>query len=240
MIYIFYHIYCNEFTESVLNNQIQKIHFSGLYTRIDKIYCFLVGPDTFRLPCETLIQEAGSKFCIEKVSSNDTSYERFTLLQIPNYIQPSDKFLYLHTKGITRNKNKEEQKRVEHWRTLLEYFCMVHHDLCIRSLDSHDVVGCNYRVDVIPITSKEKAMELPKGQHFSGNIYWSTGKYFLSLPKMIGPHYLDPEIYIGTNNPNFKCLYETWINHYSDDLGFYPFKHYVDLKQSQSIQFAFL
>lgn len=240
MIYIFYHIYCNEHTLDVVENQIQKIHFSGLYARIDKVYCFLVGPDIHRIPCEDLVKQAGKKFSIEDVSKDDTSYERFTLLKIARYLQPLDKFLYLHTKGVTRNKSSNEKTRVEQWRTFLEYYCMVHHDLCIRSLDSFDVVGCNYRVHEIPITSKEKAKELPTGQHFAGNIYWTTAKYFLTLPPEIGTEYLDPELYIGLKQPNFKCLYETWVNHYSDDKGFYPFQKYVDNEKSATLQFAFV
>lgn len=239
MIYIFYHIFCNELTYDILFNQIQKIHFSKLYSRVDKIYCFLVGEDKFRLPCEQLLKESGNKFSIEKTSSTDTSYERFTLLQIKNYLQPLDKFLYLHTKGVSRKKCSTEIKRVEQWRTFLEYYCMVHYELCLHSLESHDVVGCNYRVGEMPIDSKEMAKLYPDGQHFSGNIFWSTAKYFCTLPPFIGPDYLDPELYIGLNQPKFKCLQETWINHYNDELGFYPFKNYVDLNHSTSLQFAF-
>ena len=95
-IYIFYHIYCNEYTLDVIKDQINKIIFSGLYHKCDNIYCFLVGKKEFINICKNYIISCGKKFSIEDIGINDKTYERFTLLKIKKYIKLNDKFLYLH------------------------------------------------------------------------------------------------------------------------------------------------
>ena len=32
--------------------------------------------------------------------------------------------------------------------------------------------------------------------HFAGNFWWTTGAYWASLPPLVGPDYLDPEMHL--------------------------------------------
>lgn len=109
-IYIFYHIYCNSNTYSIVNDQINKIIFSGLYKKIDKVYVFLTGEEYYINDIKKLVQKSGSKFIIADIGINDKSYERFTLLKIHNYINDNDKFLYIHSKGVSKNDNNNKKK----------------------------------------------------------------------------------------------------------------------------------
>ena len=114
-IYIFYHIYCNEKTESILKDQINKIIFSGLYDTVEIIYLFLAGEQEYINKYKKILDMSGKKFKIAKEGVNDTTYERFTLSSIKKYIKREDKFLYIHTKGVG---NSSDQ--IYYWRTYME------------------------------------------------------------------------------------------------------------------------
>ena len=216
-VYVFYHIYCNDNTPSIVKDQCMRIIFSRLYARADKIYCFLAGEQAKIDEMERMINNYGSKFVIAKKGPGDTSYERFTLFEIPKYVKPEDKFLYIHSKGA-KSTNAED---IFWWRTWLEYGVMARHEECLAKLDEYDVVGVNYSEKLI-------------GKHFSGNFWWATGKYYLTLPNEIsnsGPKpYYEPERYVLTGKgvkyhdieagrlPENQGLYGT---------NFYPSK-YVD------------
>lgn len=207
--YIFYHIYCNDHTLPIVKDQITKIVFSGLYSHVNSIYCFLSGNIENINIVQSYINNQGAKFIIVDVGENDTSYERFTLLKIKYFIKEDDIFLYFHTKGVT----KPNSDAVYTWRNIMEYFLIGKYNECISKLHEYDTVGIMWN-----------NMPWP---HFSGNFWWSTGKYFLSLPNYINPYeYLAPEAYIGTNAPSHFSFYQTSDNCYET---YIPFSKYIDL-----------
>ena len=187
-VYVFYHIYCNTHAASVVKDQCLRIIFSNLYRRADAIYCFLAGEQAKIDEVEALIKHLGKKFIVAAKGPGDTTYERFTLLKIPKYIKPEDRFLYIHSKGVSKS-NGINAEDVFWWRTWLEYGLMTKYEECLEKLKEYDVVGVNYSERLI-------------GKHFSGNFWWATGKYYLSLPTDIsngGPKpYNEPERYILT------------------------------------------
>lgn len=210
----FYHVYCSYQTPTLVYDQLQKLVFSGCYETLDTIYCYLVGPNqSFIQSVNTVIQTFGRKFVIAAVGPEDTTYERFTLLRMLTMIQPDDKVLYFHSKGIT----KMGHPFVQHWRTFLEYMAFTKHKEALELLDSHDTVGVNYN-------------SLPK-PHFSGNFWWATGAYLLKLPKQIDSDYWAPEFWIGSGQPKYFELYSSKINHYHNP---YPYREYVDVVISTS------
>lgn len=203
---VFYHIFCGHTTPIILSDQIHKIHFSGLYKDVDKIYCFLAGYPEWIAQCYDILKDAGKKFHME-VCPEDKTYERLTLYKIRNIIQPEDNFLYMHTKGIS----KLGHKGVHEWRTLIEYHVLYKYRDCLEALKTHDCAGINWHMD-------------PQ-KHFSGNMWWSTGAYYLSLPETIGPYYCDPEFYIGLKSPNVKNFIESGVDHYHEN---FPYRMWVD------------
>ena len=96
-LHIFYHIYCNENTLNVVKDQVTKIVFSGLYDSVTRIHCFLVGDSNILVQVVELLESSGKKFHIEDISTEDTSYERFTILKINQFLNPQDFFLYIHS-----------------------------------------------------------------------------------------------------------------------------------------------
>ena len=217
-IYVFYHIFCNENTKPVVIDQMNKIIFSGLYKKATKIYCFLTGNQEQITELSRFIPKFGEKAVIAATGANDKGYERFTLLKIHKYIKPEDKFLYIHTKGVSKGSfecGRGDQSALENifwWRSFMEYVNIYQHQKCIDLLDTNDVVGTyfdTYRI----------------GPHFSGNFWWTTGKYYMTLPKEIGPDYNDPESYVFKGSPRYTELYaELQIGGLYSTL--YPMKEY--------------
>lgn len=193
---IFYHIYCNENTKQIVIDQINKIMFSGLYEKTRQIFCFITGQEKYIYEIAEIIQKSGKKYMVVAVGIDDTSYERFTLLKIREYISSGEKILYIHSKGVSHNNTIQYQgwvpglptikENVTNWRTFMEYYLIAKHPECIKLLDEYDIVGVNYR-------------ESPP--HFSGNFWWATSDYFLTLENHIGDGYCDTEFYICTK-PN--------------------------------------
>ena len=180
---MFYHIFCTKNTMPIVKEQCMRIIFSGLYTHVDSIYCFLAGEENFIKEIKEMLANYGKKFTVAKEGPGDTSQERFTLERIPEYVKPEDKFLYIHSKGL----NHEDSSPVYWWRTYLEYCVIGRYKECLEKLNDHDVVGANFSTRLI-------------GKHFSGNFWWSTGKYYTTLPKTIGATYHGPEKHILTNS----------------------------------------
>jgi len=192
---VFYHIYCNEKTHDIVKSQIVNIVFSGLYRRVDAINCFLVGSQKNINEVEALLKSSGSKFHIAAKGPNDTSYERFTLLKIKDYIQPRDKFLYIHSKGVS----KEKSDNIFWWKTYMEYFLMTKAEECLKKLDTYDTVGVHWLVGAY-----NHDYQVPP--HYSGNFWWTKGSYFMKLPSTIESRYTDPESYISKANPRHYVM----------------------------------
>jgi len=212
--YIFYHIYCNQYTMPILKDQITKILFSGLYEHIHSVKCFLAGEEQHIAKAATFLKESGKKFIIEDVGPDDKSFERFTISKIPRYITDADRFLYLHTKGVSDKHASNDN--VYWWRTWMEYNLIHRYKYCLEMLGAHDIVGVGYTTKMI-------------GPHFSGNFWWTKGSYFKTLPTNpdgslnIGDGYLDPENFIFKGkNPRHIDVDEGRAP--NPDVDYYSFK----------------
>jgi hypothetical protein len=99
------------------------------------------------------------------------------------------KYWYTHTKGL-RWFNTVQESFVIDWIKLLIYWNIEQWELAVKSLENHDVYGCNYIINY---------QGNPK--HYSGNFWWATSKYIKTLPSQIGLGYNDPEFWVCLNNP---------------------------------------
>jgi len=179
--YVFYHIYCNKHTMPVVLDQVTKIIYSGLYEHVHSVKCFLSGEEEHIERIKELLRQHGSKFKVEKVGKGDTTFERFTLYEIPKYITPEDQFLYIHSKGVSDRHAATDN--VYWWRSWMEYNLIYRFRACLEALETHNLVGVGYTTKMI-------------GPHYSGNFWWTKGSYYMTLPKEIGSGYTDPENYI--------------------------------------------
>lgn len=196
-VFVFYHIYCNQNTLEVVKDQTTTIINSGLYNRANNIYCFLAGDEVHVMEIKKYIESLPDKFVVKAVGVGDNSYERFTLNKIADTIQETDKFLYIHTKGVATS-DESKKNNILLWRKYMEYQLIDRYDECIAALDKYDVVGVAYATRLI-------------GPHFSGNFWWSTGTYYINLQKSvkIGDGYWDPESYLFKNNPRYNIIDNT-------------------------------
>lgn len=231
MIYVFYHVFCNEHAEAIVRDQVAKLHFSGVYALCDTIFCCLLGPQHDAIA--ELLQDSGVKFVIHKRAATpptvrETS-ERFTLDAIAPLVKPDDKFLYLHSKGVTRPANMF----VLHWRQFMEFQVMTRAKECLQALDTKDCAGCNFRFWDVPITNPahDSFPLTERGRHFSGNMWWCTGRHWLSLPRIIHEDYYGPEMHIGLVPPRVHLLAETFRDDYHHKV---PFSLFVDAPLSRT------
>ena len=126
----------------------------------------MVGDSNILVQVVELLESSGKKFHIEDISTEDTSYERFTILKINQFLNPQDFFLYIHTKGITRSGS--EKQCSEDWRHFMEYYLIYKYEMCIGKLiQGYHTVGANLQYEPSP--------------HYSGNFWWCKAEYFLSL-----------------------------------------------------------
>jgi hypothetical protein len=94
----------------------------------------------------------------------------------------------------------------------MQYFVVKQHQACRQLLsEGFDVCGVDYST-------------LPHG-HYSGNFWWATASYYLTLPDLIGEEYLEPEMYVASGNPRHAVLWVGNNNMYGHE---YPPVRYVD------------
>lgn len=198
-VYIYYHIYCNVNTLPVVREQTTRILFSGLIGAVNEVRCCVTGQKDYIAGVIVHLKLLGPKFRVVFIRPDDTLYERTTLFMMRHLMQPQDKCLYIHTKGIT----KPGEDKIWYWRTWMEYTLMVRWKECLEALETHDIVGVHYVNAILHGKSYR-----PFPPHFSGNMWWCRGDYYLRLPEKIGADYLAPELYIfrGQPAPRWKEL----------------------------------
>ena len=146
--------------------------------------------------------------------SHDTSlFEIPTLNMMHSFSKrnPESKILYLHTKGVSY---QTIPQKVVDWTNMMLYFLI--NDDCIKLLDRHDIVGCNYKEDPHP--------------HFSGNFWWTRARYVTTLKPIETTLKYDAEWWIFTknaSNPSYYSLHNSNINHYHE---LYPIEKYKENK----------
>ena len=193
--------------QNVLGRQLSRIKASGLYDASDTIYLGVLGMGDL-----TPFKEAYPKLKILFQKPEMALYERPTLFCLHDLCRenPTDSLiLYLHTKGVTRLGSS-----VTEWTKMMEYFLIDRWQDCAVALQDFDVCGVNWQLGPAP--------------HFSGNFWWATSAYVSTLPHYIKEAYLDPEMWIGQNTPNYKCLHYSNVDHYHEA---YPESKYVDKKK---------
>lgn len=192
---VFFHICAITKAYAIVDEMVQCIINSGLYQEVEGIYCYVSGDESLGSKIINLLTCSGKKFKIVKFVPNDTSYERLTLQDMHKHIQPTDKVLYVHSKGVSQHHVDEPHRFqcIEDWRRMIMYFLVGRFRECLHMLDTYETVGVNERQD-----------------HWNGNFWWVRGDYFLTLPHEIDADYYAPEVrFLFLNKPTFKPIYNS-------------------------------
>jgi len=197
---IYFHIATLHNWKEVVTKIFHMIHNSGLLEAVSDInICVLGDQEAVR----SLLNHP--KIKIRYHSVNTEEYERPILKLLRQDAieaqanQKPFKALYLHSKGIRyRNQNNP---CVTDWVNYLLYFNVEKWPTNVDALNDHQICGVSWREEPKP--------------HYSGNFWWARSDYLAELPAEIGPDYLDPEMWLASNQPKFKCLHYSKVNHYS-------------------------
>jgi hypothetical protein len=153
----------------------------------------------------------GENVDIIEYSENINLFEIPTINIIHSFCvrNPESKVLYLHTKGVSY---QTVPQQVVDWKNMMLYF-LIDND-CVKLLEKHDIVGCNYLENPHP--------------HFSGNFWWARASYVNKLKPIETTVKHDAEWWIfSDNNPSYYSLHNSNVNHYHE---LYPLDRYKENK----------
>ena len=226
---LFYHVTAKGSYQAIVCRQMGSVLVSGLYDRVHAVFVFILGEDAATIrAAANFIAQLGQKTKILGTSTDMARMERLTLENMQQHVGDLDKVLYMHSKGVSYDLDSAIALNVHLWTSLMEWFLMRGHARCIALLDAYDVVGVKWE-------EMERA-DAGRGGHFSGNFWWATGKHILSLDPVVGGLYHDPELYVGSVQPQYYSLWQIQTRDgraaVLHDFAYHP-RHYVDADQRQ-------
>lgn len=221
MIYGFMHVYQVHNWNEIVEQQLYRMKKSGLWDKIDTLFIGLVGKETTR----TYEKKIKILYHIDKLDL----YEGFTLTMLHLYSNGFDgKVFYTHTKGVSRN----SPEGFTDWRRMMEHYVIDRHKVCLKELETNDVVGCNWHLGEGFMNAHSKYAEGTKvTPHFSGNFWWANTDYIKKLPILypLKSKY-ECEFWIGKANPKVAELYHSGIHH---QRKVYPESNYIGKLNTQ-------
>jgi hypothetical protein len=218
-IFGFMHVALMPGWREIVQEQLWKLHASGLYERTQRIFVGLVG-------------SLRNEFDLEDAKLEVVAWNPELLVGESPTLEYLDRFCrgqeclayYIHTKGVSRDSDTTRD-----WRHLMEYFVIARHEDCLRRLATHDACGVNWHTHPLP--------------HFSGNFWWTKSSYVRTLPTVqehadtcsklslrdtVVPSWWSCEFWIGANpRAQIAILHESGVNHYEVP---YPRSRYSDVR----------
>lgn len=186
---IFYHVAQVGLGAFVYQQQIHRLHASGLIRASSHIHIGVNGDqELFNVPKKAIVRR-----------NEDWTEETETLISLSDFCSdnPDYKVLYFHTKGVS-----SDSIDAHSWRLNMEYFIIDRWRECVSRLDEYDCVGAN----LLPTES----FKFPDGRvsrreegtfHFSGNFWWANATHINSLNNtyLMSFSRYDREFWIGSN-----------------------------------------
>ena len=107
----------------------------------------------------------------------------------------------------------------------------MNYDKCINELQNYDAVGVNLNLVPEKYIHNATTQNFNNSYHYSGNFWWSKSSYIKKLTSKIGDKYLDPELWIGSNDrlpKKFLSLWQSNIDHYSTNYKKIIYENNID------------
>ena len=225
--------------QEVLTNILDHIYDSGLYDKIDKLKLSIVGDfkefvDWYNMLSAPAFQKNPidvSKIEVIEQHPKTNTFEFFTLRDIYfDAIEEDIYCLYLHTKGISQQKNPN----IKDWVNYMLYYNVVKFQDCLDNLETFDTVGVNLNSNPEGLSSNPALWGYKiTPTHYSGNFWWSKSSNIRTLPdplkyasyEQYQRYRIACECWICMNpNLNPQCLFRSNTNHYMTP---YPTKMYI-------------
>ena len=175
-IYGIYFICCRENYLDIVNEQLQAMSDSSLYTNIKNLLIFICLYDE---NSQVKLQQIFNKYDTDKkfilITTPLNLYEKFAINTYKSYIYDELYYVfYFHTKSFTNIRQN------------LNFYTLTKFNISLDLLKEYDCVGCS--LSVYPVI------------HFSGNFWWSksehTNKLKIFLPKCTYVHTNKVNIYL--------------------------------------------
>ena len=211
-VYIVIHIAMIRHYLSVMEHLKHRLQSAGLYGKGITLLFGSCGPETGRIGIHRLFQDHPDWHWIAH-DENVHCYERVTLHAMREYAlrhAPDNAlFLYLHSKGVSRNWNAADPTRGSlGWTYFMTNF------VCMYAPLAWQVLCTNPAAFAVGV----QTMPFGDQMHFSGNFWWTTPRHLRQLQVPIGGNYLDPEMWIGARGglvslyqlPQWKCLHTSF------------------------------
>lgn len=184
--YIFYHIFIETNWYDIVQEQLERLHNSGLLKtsklKIGVVYGYGINKESNVEKLESILENFYN-YEIMFVEPNGCCGESSTLKKLSELCENTDEnlnILYLHTKGITQHQTEREIP-VREWRKMMEYFLVDKWEDCVTKLnEGFDCCGINYQNHAANIKNETKLIQI-----FNGNFFWVNSKYVKTLDDTI-------------------------------------------------------
>ena len=156
---------------ALLDGWFEKVHkyillidSSGLFNIVNNIYLCFVGKDDIDI--SNFDDHNRKKILVKRVSTNLTDFELPTQKLLYDFCSNNKNsyILYIHTKGV----GKEKNLCIEDWIDYMLHFLINKHTVALENLSTNSTVGVDLR--------NEPTL------HYSGNFWWAKSSYISTLP----------------------------------------------------------
>ena len=162
MIRVSLHVAGMHHYREIVAELVGAIHGSGLYDEAETLTVCTVGD-------VDLLGLMGERWQVVKGGSLEQyEYPTLRLIHTDAQSQPDVKYLYLHTKGVSRPRLRASR---DAWRRYMTRFLITEWRHCVDLLDRCDTVGTELRLP--PQNSPA---------HYAGNFWWANGSHLAQLP----------------------------------------------------------
>lgn len=180
-----------ELDSIIINNigiPLDEPFYTAQDKRIQVIQCS-EDPNLFEIPTLKLISEFSKKY-------------------------PCAKVLYLHSKGISYDKQSDLYACSTDWINMMLHFLCKHSAESLKALDTCDTTGCNL-------------LHLPN-PHYSGNFWWANANYIKRLSTGVLTDKMSAEWWLLTGKGSLSEQHHSGVNHFTER---YPVSRYfLDMK----------
>jgi hypothetical protein len=200
---VYYHIADLAGWQDIMSDQFTKMSESGLLDSADEISICMVGNiDAFTSAMDIFEDYENIRFVHADPDSRLLEFPTLEFLH-REALESTDEYyvLYCHAKGLT----KPDNKPLQDWRAMLDYFMIEKWEECVAELDKGNEIATINWVDG---TTGQHA-------HYQGNTWWVRASYLRKLKPLLHPKDIpwgqpSPYINVRYDPGNYKFDYEAW------------------------------